>query len=542
MELLSDLIIILFVAAIILFISAKLNIPSVVGLLISGIIVGPAGLGLIQAVNEVEVVAEIGILFLLFTIGIEFSLDKLLKSKRWILIGGSLQVFLTILVVSLLAWFAKVEFYASLFIGMLFSMSSTAIVLQLFQEKGWMDTPFGNASVAVLIFQDIIIIPLILMVPFLASTSHDFVGGLLPILRGFLIVGIALFFARKVIPRVLSSIVHTRNQDLFLISILVICFATAFVTNLLGLKLALGAFLAGLVISESEYSIDALKNILPLKKIFTGIFFVSVGMLLNLDFFGQQVIVILGIILGIIVLKSLVVFLIGLLLNLRWKDAIIAGLSLSQVGEFAFVLSKTGLDFQIIEDQTYQIFLAVSIGSMILTSFLIQHAPVIADWWCKLPFVPTGVRNREEQYICGPENCNLKDHIVVIGYGPSGHRIVDGLKQKKLPYAIIEKSEKTVDKYRVDGEQILSGDATQIDVLKRGNTDKAKIVIITVPEAATAEEITKTVRTINQKAHIIVRTRHVEETGVLKNLGADWIIPVEIAAADMISDRITQLT
>lgn len=295
MNILTDLIIILSVSAVALYISSKLKLPSIVGFLVAGILVGPYGIELISTVEEVNIMAEIGILLLLFSIGIEFSLAKLIESKNYVLIGGTLQVFLSIGLFSLGAYAFGLEINQAIFVGMLLAMSSTAIVLQLFQEKGWMNTLFGKTSVSILIFQDIIIIPMMLAAPYLAVNSSAETVSFTKILFGLGFVVVVVIAARKLVPPLLRSIIHTRNQELFLITIIVICFATALITQQLGLKLALGAFLAGLVISESEYSFEALKNIMPFKKIFTAIFFISVGMLLNLQFVYENIGLLVGI-------------------------------------------------------------------------------------------------------------------------------------------------------------------------------------------------------------------------------------------------------
>ncbi|MDX1666773.1 MAG: cation:proton antiporter, partial [Saprospiraceae bacterium] len=350
MTLLLELTVVFAIAAFVLFLSAKLKVPTIVGLLLSGFVAGPYGLGLVNATEEVEVMAEIGILLLLFTIGMEFSLKKLAETKKWILLGGGLQVFLTVAAVFGLGQAMGWTVEQSLFIGFLFSMSSTAIVLHILQEKGKMDKPHGKASLSILIFQDIIIIPMMLIVPLLAGQGEG--SGtealLWKLTKGGLIITAVVLLARYLVPRLLREIVHTRNQELFLMSILVICFATAFTTHQLGLKLALGAFLAGLIISESEYSYDALSHILPLKKIFTGIFFISVGMLLNTWFLVDHLLLLLSLTGSVLLLKALLILIIGTAMGLSLTSALIVGLSLCQVGEFAFVLSKTGSEFNLL--------------------------------------------------------------------------------------------------------------------------------------------------------------------------------------------------
>lgn len=533
MTILSDLIIILSVSAVALYVSSRLRLPSVVGFLVAGILVGPNGVELISTVEEVNVMAEIGILLLLFSIGIEFSLAKLLESKRYVVIGGTLQVLLSIALFSIGAYLIGVSVNQSIFIGMLFAMSSTAIVLQLLSDKGWMNTLFGKTSVSILIYQDIIIIPMMLVTPYLVQNSDMPKESVSTIMFGLLFVALVVIAARRLVPPLLRSIVHSHNQELFLITIIVICFATAFITQLLGLKLALGAFLAGLVISESEYSFEALKNIMPFKKIFTAIFFISVGMLLDLAFVGEQILLLAGITLSVMIVKFLIIVPIGVYLNTGIRNSIVSGLVLSQVGEFAFILSKVGLDVNLLSDFTYQMFLAVSILSMIISAVIIGYAPQWSEYlinhtiWKKY-------LSRMVDKECLPEPCNLTGHSVIIGFGPGGKRIAEYLAKKKVPIAIIERNERNISDEEHKYAQVFIGDAMDEEVLHRAAIEAARQVIITVPEAATAEDITIKIRKLNHSANIVVRTKYLDEVDQLRKLGADNVVTEELSVADNI--------
>ncbi|MDX1477878.1 MAG: cation:proton antiporter [Saprospiraceae bacterium] len=538
MELLFEITVIFAIAAVVLYISSKLKVPTIVGLLLSGLIAGPYGLGLVTATEEVETMAEIGVLLLLFTIGMEFSLEKLLRTKRLILVGGGLQVLLTIVLVCLIGMAIGLAWQQALFVGFLFSLSSTAIVLHMLQEHGLMDTRHGQAALSILIFQDIIIIPMMLVVPYLAGTQGGGLAALGNLAIGVALVAVIIYLARTLVPRILRSIVHTRNQELFLVSILVICFATAFVTYELGLKLALGAFLAGLIISESEFSYDALSNILPLKKIFTSIFFVSIGMLLNLSFFASNLLIILAVVLAVLVTKTVIVTGLALWLKLSLRNALIAGLSLCQVGEFAFILSETGNDNALLTFEQYQVFLAVSIFSMAVSPFIINSAPKLALRIIGIPGV-LRMLHRINVLPKGQESkvSHKAQHLVIIGYGVNGQMLSKQLAQQHVPYAIIEKDEKRVEHAREDGEPIYGGDARVQDVLLRAAVDKAKTVVIAVHDACTAEEITAQVRKTNHHAHIIVRSRFPAETEALTRLGANEVITEQMEAAGKISER-----
>ena len=536
MQLLAELTLIFSIAAFILYISARLKAPSIIGLIFSGLIVGPYGLGLIQSDADIQVLAEIGILLLLFTIGVEFSVEKLSKNLRWIILGGGVQFFLTAGIVSLGALWLGLPGAQSIFIGCLFAVSSTAIVLHIYRDKGQLDTPAGRSGLAILIFQDIIIIPVMLAVPYLADSSDANLEAVWKLLKGAAIITVVLILARYLLPPLLRSIVHTRNKELFLMSILVICFATAFITQLLGLKLALGAFIAGLIVSESEYSYNALSKILPLKKIFLSLFFISIGMMLQLPFFFENWALIIGIATLVMLIKLLIISGIALWFRLGLANAIILGLSLCQVGEFAFVLSKAGNEYNLLTDNQYQVFLGVSILSMALSTYLIKTAPTLAHKTASLPVFST-LANYFDLSAPVKTDGDLSGHLVIIGYGVCGKQIAYEANQQRAPFHIIELDEARVGHALQQGEKAHAGDARDQEILLRAGVDKAAVIAIAISDAAAAEEIIVKTRKLNANAHIIIRTLFISEIEIMEELGADEIIPAQWEASMQLSKR-----
>jgi len=305
-EILKDVVIIFGLASLIVFLFNKFKLPSVIGFLATGIIAGPYGLGLVTDIEIIDILAEIGVILLLFTIGIEFSIKKLLKIKNVVFIGGGLQVILTILTVFIVLNFFDVSYNKAVFIGFLVALSSTAIILKILQEKDQLNTHHGKIAFGILIFQDLIIVPMMLLVPFLSGQSTNIASELgLMLIKSLGLVSITFVFARWVVPYILHQIALSKSQELFLIAIIVIGFAVASLSAWLGLSLALGAFLAGLAISESEYSHHAFGNLLPFRDIFTSFFFVSIGMLLNLNFFSSNILIIVIAAVLLIFIKSI---------------------------------------------------------------------------------------------------------------------------------------------------------------------------------------------------------------------------------------------
>lgn len=534
---LQDIFVILTLAIAILFVCHRLHIPTVVGFLLTGMLAGPHGFGLIRAVEQVEHLAEIGVVLLLFTIGMEFSLKHLVQIKKSVLLGGSLQVALTFLTGFLIALELGMPSGQSVFIGFLLSLSSTAIVMKIIQERAEIDSPHGRTSLGILIFQDIIIVPMILFTPMLAGTEGDVTGSLLLLFaKGVAVIAVVLVSARWVVPYLLYQIARTRDRELFLFSIIALGLAVAWLTSSIGLSLALGAFLAGLIISESEYSHQAIGNILPFKDIFTSFFFISIGMLLDTSILVAKPWLVAALIFSVILLKFIVAAFSITLLGLPIRTVVLAGLALSQVGEFSFVLSGTGIKYGLLTGDTYQLFLAVAILTMAATPLIIGASPRIADFASVLPmpkrfkygFSPIFHSHREMK----------KDHLVIIGFGFNGQNVARAAAASDIPYAIIEMNADAVRSEQAKGEPIVFGDATHEAVLEQVDIEDARVVVVAISDPAATRRITEIVRRLNPKAYVIVRTRYILELEPLHALGADDVIPEEFETSVEIFARV----
>ncbi len=541
LSLVTDIVKLFALSIVVLLLFGRLRIPSIVGFLITGIVAGPHGLGLIKAVHEVELLAEIGIIFLLFTIGIHFSIKELLRVKKSVLLGGSLQVALTTLamvgVSQALGW----DLARSLFLGWLLALSSTAIVLKLLEERAEMATPQGRNAVAILIFQDIIIFPMILFTPLLAGAAGNVSETLLLLaVKVIGLVAVVIVSARYLVPGFLYQIVRTRSRELFLLSVVVICFAVAWLTSSVGLSLSLGAFLAGLIISESEYSHEAMGNVMPFRDVFLSLFFVSIGMLLDVRVLFAQPLLILSITIGVILLKTLLATLAVFILGFPLRTCLIAGLTLSQVGEFSFILSRTGLSYELLTTETYQIFLAVSLVTMAATPFIMRLAPGVGDWIAELP-LPEGLKlglyplNTEH---VKTEREQLKDHLIIIGYGLNGRNLARAARGSGIPYIIIEMNPDTVRAERAKSEPIFYGDATKQTTLEHAHISTCRVVVIAISDAAATRNITTVCKRYYPHVHVIARTRFLQEMEPLHDLGADEVIPEEFETSVQIFTRV----
>jgi CPA2 family monovalent cation:H+ antiporter-2 len=538
LPLLKDIFIIFALSIVVLFVCLKIKIPTIVGFLITGIVAGPYGLGLISAVHEVETMSEIGVVLLLFTIGIEFSLKDLIKIKKSVFLGGSTQVILTIFAFFFVARQVEQTVPQSVFMGCLMALSSTAIVLKLLQERAEIESPHGRTSLGILIFQDIVIVPMILIVPMLAGTSGNVAGSLgILLVKAAGILVLVFVSAKWLIPNLLYQITRTRNREIFLLSIVIICLAVAWLTYSLGLSLALGAFLAGLIISESEYSHEALGNILPFRDIFISFFFVSIGMLLNLDFVFRNTWLIVLITIGVILLKSLIAGFTTSLLGYPLRTMILVGFDLSQVGEFSFVLSKTGLEYGLlIPGKTYQLFLAVSVLTMIATPLILQIAPWLVEAVLRLP-LPQKLKSGVHPAFTINDVVKM-DHMIVVGFGINGRNVTRAAKMAGVSYIVIEMNPETVRLEKARGEPIFYGDATHEAIFHHAGISNARILVVTIADASATRKITALARRLNPKIHIIARTRFLQEMDPLYELGANEVIPEEFETSVEIFTRV----
>jgi CPA2 family monovalent cation:H+ antiporter-2 len=539
--LLNDIVIIFGLAIAVLFLCHRLHVPTIVGYLMTGILAGPHGLGLIDGVHEVEILAEIGVVLLLFTIGIEFSLRSLLQIKRLVLIGGPLQVLLTLFAAFILARRLGQPFSESIFMGFLISLSSTAIVLKLFQERAEVDSPHGRTALGILIFQDIIIVPMILLTPLLAGSTGNLAKSLLILsAKGIGIILLVIISAKWIVPQLMYQIARTRSRELFLLSIVALCLGIAWLTHHIGLSLALGAFLAGLILSESEYSGQALGNILPFRDVFTSFFFISIGMLLDVGFLLQRPGLIAVIALCVLSLKAIIAGSTAVLLGFPLRTTILVGLALSQIGEFSFILSRSGIEYGLLPAITYQVFLVVSVITMAATPFLLALGPHAADLALHLPlprrlkaglyFAPT-ITSTETKI-------HQKDHLIIVGFGLNGRNVARSARAVGIRYVIIEMNPETVRAEKSKGEPIYFGDAIQEAVLTHARVKDARVLVVVISDPTATRRIIEIARRLNPKLYIIARTRFVQEMKHLYELGANEVIPEEFETSVEIFTRV----
>ncbi|MCC6932955.1 MAG: cation:proton antiporter [Deltaproteobacteria bacterium] len=533
--LLSDILVLLGMGIVVAYISNLVRVPLMVSLLITGVVAGPYGLALIEQAEAVKVIAEIGVILLLFSIGLEFSFEKMLEMKKVTFLGGGLQLIITsIIVVSLLS-ISQMGLAQCVFISFLVALSSTAIVIKILQQQLQLNAPHGRVALGILIFQDITVVFLMMLVPLLAGlqSSLAFPSGVY-LAKLILFAGFLFVCAKWLVPRFLYHVLSTRNRELFLMAIAFLAFFVAWITSELGLSLALGAFIAGLIVSESEYSQGAVANIQPLRDLFMSFFFVSVGMLFDYHILLINPLLVLILLIGLVLIKFFATAIGLTVLGYSSRTVMMASLSLAQIGEFSFVLATLGISYRLLNAEQYQIFLAVTILSMMLTPLLINFSKRLV----LLKGKQIVAKNLSDNNLNSGQEISLNDHIIIIGYGINGRNLARVAKSSEIPYIVIDTNPETIRKERQNGENIFFGDAVQKEVLLHAGIKQARILALAVSDPMAEKAIIVEARHVNPNIYIIARTRYVSETPILHRLGADEVIPEEFETSIEIFARV----
>ncbi|MDR2574686.1 MAG: cation:proton antiporter [Desulfovibrio sp.] len=510
----------------------KLKLPSTVAFLLTGVMCGPSLLGVVGDVGSINHIAELGVAMLLFTIGMELSGDSLNRLKRPVFLGGGLQLALTVLAFTGLVLLYGQSWQQGVFWGCLAALSSSAIVLRILQERGLTSAPAGHLSLAILVFQDIMFAPMLLAVPLLAGKLELTAQSVLTaVFQMTLMLGGVLLFARYGVNRLMEIVVRARTREILLLATLCLCMGMAVLTSALGLSLSLGAFLAGLMLARSQYSMSVISGILPYRDVFMSLFFISVGMMLDVKFCLENVFLILGLTALFIAVKAVLALPSVLLQGYPPRVCVITSLSLAQVGEFSFVLAAVGLEAGLLKMFDYQAFLSVSIFTMMLTPSMISAGPRLGDMAARLLGKDM---SREEESV---EEVSLEEHLIIVGFGISGKQLARAARESGIDYIILEMNPETVNRYK-GKEPITHGDASQAVVLEHLGVEKARVLAIVISDPAAVRAITMEARHMNPNLHIVARTRFVTEIAPLRQLGADEVVAEEFESSIEVFSRV----
>ncbi len=509
---LLEILLLLAVAAAGLLAGRLLRAPAIVAYLVAGVLVGPGFLGWASRTHGLEQIAELGVALLLFGVGIEFSLERLRRGLARVLLSGGLQVCATIAVTALGFGLAGLSWPVAIFTGFLVSLSSTAIVFKLYDESGEIDAPQGQAAAGILLFQDLALVPMVLLVPVLADPGPgDTVAALRVLGEASVALMLLLVLARVILPRVLQLVARAGTPELFPVAALVIAFGTALGATLLGLSLPVGAFLAGLAVSGSPFAQQVFVELMPLRDAFVAIFFTSVGMLVEPAMLLADPGAFLGLTLAVVVKGVLV----GVIVGLIWRSArlaVLTGLGLAQIGEFSVVLLDEGITSGLIDASAEQAFLGATILTMGATPFLMQLARRLA-----------AVERAGE---AEPEG-QLRDHVLLLGYGETGRAIARVLRETGIPFAALDLIADEVEQGRGEGVPLHFGDATRRARLQELGAERMRAAVVALGDPLGTRRAVSALRQLNPRARILVRARHVVEIPELERLGADEVLPSE---------------
>lgn len=539
LAILGDLVIIFAIAVLVVAVLRRFGVPSIAGFIVAGTLVGPKCLGLIEDVHQVESLAEVGVALLLFGIGLELNVTRLRRLWKPVVIGGAAQVGMTIAASIAIGLALGHTVRGAIFVGFLTAVSSTAIVLRGLETRGEVEAPHGQLTLGILVFQDLSVVPMMLAIPILAGggAAQTPQGIAIAMGKTLGVLAFVLWGARLIVPRLLHWVAGTKQRDLFVLMVFLVSIGTAWLATSAGVTLALGAFLAGLVVSGSEYRHQALSDLIPFRETLTSLFFVSIGMLLDWGSFWADFGGILAMLAAILLGKFAIVFLAGTFMRLPARVNILAAAALCQVGEFSFILMRASAGTSLLEPEFEARFLPATILSMLLAPLVIAVGPTLAAGVGKITLLTRflGVPTAEDE---SAETEKLTNHVIIAGYGITGQELAICLRDSDIPYVIVDLNPENVKKARAEGEPAYFGDITSVEVLHHLGAERAKEIVLVVNDPNAAERAIAAVRQVAPQAHLIVRARFVADIESLMTAGATKVIPAELEAAVRVAGHV----
>ena len=513
------------------FIAHRLRQPVLLGYLLAGLVIGPFGWGQINQIEEIKSLAQIGVAFLLFALGVEFSLAELKRVKDIAIKGSLLQIGLTIalvaLLTTLLGWVASP--IKGIFMGAILSLSSTAVVLKTLTERGEVNTIHGQVMLAILIAQDLALGLMLAMLPALDRPDNLLPALVAAVIKAVLFFASAIAAGYWIIPRLMSSVAKTENSELFLLTVIALCLGIALVTDSLGLSIEMGAFVAGLTIAEIDYADQALAKMIPLRDTFASLFFASIGMLINPVTLWQNLGVIIGLVALVMIGKAGIIFPIVWRFGYSFKTAVISSLGLNQIGEFSFVLAVLGERLNFIDGDRYDLLIGTTAITLVLTPIGMKFSPEIARKLASVAPIAKFLEQQQNKGISVPQTIN--NHIVVAGYGRVGKVLVKVLRDRNYNVLVIENSEAAVRSLRQEKISYIFGDADSELVLAKAHLASAKAIAIALPDPSSTRILLKSAREINPNIDIVARSHSDREIDLLTQLGVTEAVQPEFEAA-----------
>ena len=533
-----ELLAILSSAVLIVWLFRRLHLPAILAYLVAGMLVGEHGFALAQDQVDYDHFAELGIVFLLFTLGLEFSLPKLMAMRHLVLAVGSLQVGISLVFFMGVALFFGQTFASALIIGGILALSSTAIVIRQLSETGAMKRKSGQLSVAILLFQDVAVVPLLIIIPMFAQESDTSMAVelLIALVKGVFVVAILMFAGKWLLPRLFNLVAQVRTDELFVLTTLLVTLVASSLTQWFGLSMALGAFLAGMMLGESQYKHQLEADIRLYLDILLGLFFVTVGMKLDIGIVYSSPFVIVGLMVSFMLVKILVIAFLAMRAGEASKDAWASGIMLAQMGEFGFVLIALATQVELLPVETASILLGAGVLSMAITPYMIDNARK----WSILLSKETPIKTEHLAEL--PENTDLNDHVIICGFGRVGQTVSRFLKQESIKFVAIDIDPLRTTKAREAGENILFGSSRQAELLKAAHLSQAKLVVIAFGDDKQSLDVVQKVRSLSPDVPILVRTRNDDQLDALQEAGANQVVPESLEGSLMLVSQVLSLT
>ncbi len=522
----SEFLVVLMAATVVAFLCERLRVPAVIGFLLAGALIGPKGFGILSDLQDIYILAELGMIFLMLTIGLEFSFDRLRGLAKLSFVGGFAQIALTILISIVFARLVGWTLYQGFILGSVIALSSTAVVLKYLIDRGEVDTQHGRIAVAILVFQDLAVAPLLIFITALGATTGSLGVALVSsALKAVLLVATVLLFSRYVLPPLAHWMSLSRSREIFLLSAIIICFGCAWLSAWLGLSAAIGAFFAGIMLANTDYGQQITGEIAPFRHIFISIFFVSIGLLFDFGFVFSNFPIVVLVTALVLVLNCFLVTVIVMCFGYPPRVALTTGVILAQIGEFSFLLLEASRKMNLLDSFFYQTILSSAVLTMLFTPVLFYVVPFIIQWCEKVPLfgmppVASAVGSCERE--------GLKDHVILCGYGVVGHDVAYALKEENIPVFVIDMNPRNIKAARADGINALYGDAANREVLKKAGIERAKVMVLSFGDQTGITEIIKLVERMNPDITLIVRTRFEKDVSRLYELGADVVVMEEL--------------
>ncbi|NOU52798.1 potassium transporter [Pseudoalteromonas sp. JBTF-M23] len=528
----------LLAAVILVWLFKRVGLPAILAYLVTGVLAGSHGIGWMSISYEMHFIAELGIVFLLFSLGLEFSVPKLMAMRNLVFGLGSLQVLLTTIVGMFVIKALNYDWLSAFIIASLMALSSTAVVVKILKESGNLNLRRGQLAIGMLLFQDIAVVPLLIALPLIAQSDNQVLIGALmfALAKGAFVCVLLWAIGKWFLPKIFNEVASVRTDELFVLTTIVVALCAGGLTYLFGLSMALGAFLAGMMLGESQYRHQLEAEIRPFRDILMGLFFVTVGMQLNIPYVIDKIGYIILALAVLLLLKVLIIALLAQLMGERKKDAVAAGILLWQMGEFGFVLVALASKHNLLDLNSASFLIALGVLSMAVTPYLIDRTPMILQ---KL-----NVNGEHYQHDIGQNiiNESLSNHVVILGYGRVGQTIARFLKPEAIPYVAIERNPRIVEEAQTAGEPVMFGYSGSQVLLKQANVDKARLVIITCSDFNQSQEVIDAIKRVAPEVKILARSTDDSHLDALKALGVTEVVPEALEASLMLVSHVLHMS